>query len=66
MLVSAQWAGCEQLPLRRYTTADALPRDQITRIVDDSRGYLWFCTPEGLSRLQFTDQRAGLKIPELA
>ncbi len=40
----------ERLPLRNYTTADGLVRDSITRIVHDSRGYLWFCTPEGLSR----------------
>src|SRR5437867_6752082 len=40
----------EQLPLKRYTTADGLTRDYITRIVLDSHGFLWFCTPEGLSR----------------
>ena len=40
----------ERLPLKTYTTADGLPRDQIRKIVRDSRGFLWFCTPEGLSR----------------
>src|SRR6266581_6244655 len=40
----------EQLPIKTYTTADGLPRDQINRIVRDSHGFLWFCTPEGLSR----------------
>jgi ligand-binding sensor domain-containing protein/signal transduction histidine kinase len=40
----------ERLPLKTYTTADGLVRDSITRIVRDSRGFLWFCTPEGLSR----------------
>src|SRR5215813_2150743 len=40
----------EQLPVRTYTTADGLVRDQINRIVQDSHGYLWFCTSEGLSR----------------
>jgi ligand-binding sensor domain-containing protein len=40
----------EQLPVRRYTTADGLPRDRVTRIVQDSRGFIWLCTAEGLSR----------------
>src|SRR5262245_62120721 len=40
----------EQLPVKTYTTADGLGRDQINRIVQDSHGFLWFCTVEGLSR----------------
>src|SRR5437762_8690751 len=40
----------EQLPLKRYTASDGLIRDYISRIVLDSHGFLWFCTPEGLSR----------------
>ena len=40
----------ERLPIRTYTTAEGLPRDQIMRIVPDSHGFLWFCTPDGLSR----------------
>jgi len=40
----------QQLPLKTYTTSDGLIRDYITRIVLDSHGFLWFCTPEGLSR----------------
>ena len=40
----------EQLPLKRYTSSDGLIRDYISRIVLDSHGFLWFCTPEGLSR----------------
>lgn len=42
------WA--ELLPIRSYTIADGLPADQIDSIVPDSRGFVWFCTPEGLSR----------------
>ena len=40
----------EHLPIKIYTTADGLARDNINRIVQDSRGYLWICTTEGLSR----------------
>src|SRR5258708_35712 len=48
MLTSASLA--ERLPIRVYTTADGLARDRIVRIVPDSRGYVWFCTTEGVSR----------------
>ncbi|HZB46084.1 MAG TPA: two-component regulator propeller domain-containing protein [Pyrinomonadaceae bacterium] len=43
-------ARAEQLPIRRYTVADGLAHDQVQRIVRDSRGFLWFCTLDGLSR----------------
>ena len=42
------WA--EQLPLKIYTAADGLAHNSVHRIVSDSRGYLWYCTSEGLSR----------------
>jgi ligand-binding sensor domain-containing protein/two-component sensor histidine kinase len=40
----------EQLPIKAYTTADGLARDDINQIFRDSRGFLWFSTDEGLSR----------------
>src|SRR5690242_8897944 len=40
----------EVLPIRTYTTADGLASDHVGCIVPDSRGLLWFCTREGLSR----------------
>ena len=40
----------ERPPLKAYTTADGLAHDSVNRIVRDSRGFLWFCTAEGLSR----------------
>jgi signal transduction histidine kinase/ligand-binding sensor domain-containing protein len=40
----------ERPPIRAYTTADGLASDRIDGIVADSRGFLWFCTAEGLSR----------------
>src|SRR5258708_21586797 len=40
----------ELLPIRAYTTAEGLASDRINSMVADSRGFLWFCTPEGLSR----------------
>ena len=40
----------ERLPVRSYSTADGLAHNNINRIVRDSQGFLWFCTPNGLSR----------------
>jgi ligand-binding sensor domain-containing protein/signal transduction histidine kinase len=59
----------ERLPLKTYTTADGLARDYITRIVRDSHGFLWFCTPEGLSRFNgydFVNYGADQGLPHRA
>src|SRR5262245_44717992 len=42
--------SAERLSFKTYTTADGLAHDNINKIVRDSRGFLWFCTAEGLSR----------------
>src|SRR5215510_13616460 len=49
-LFLSRGARAEQLPVKTYTTADGLLRDQPNRIKLDSRGFLWFCTNDGLSR----------------
>jgi len=56
----------ERLPIKTYTTTDGLPRDHINRIVQDSRGFLWFCTSEGLSRFdgyKFTNYGTEQGLP---
>jgi ligand-binding sensor domain-containing protein/signal transduction histidine kinase len=50
LVVLAGSARAERLPIKRYTSADGLPHDRIKKIVADSRGFLWFCTVEGLAR----------------
>lgn len=40
----------EQLSVKKYTIADGLARDFVNRIRQDSNGYIWFCTTEGISR----------------
>lgn len=40
----------EHLPVKTYTVADGLLRDYVFKIRQDSQGFLWFCTPGGLSR----------------
>ena len=37
-------------PLRTYSVADGLLRDAVYKIKQDSRGFLWFGTVEGISR----------------
>src|SRR5262249_27877793 len=50
LLAASGPAAAERLPLKIYTTADGLAHNNVQRIVRDSRGFLWFCTFEGLSR----------------
>lgn len=49
-LGAAIFARAETLPYKNYTTADGLGHDRVEEIVRDSRGFLWFCTGEGLAR----------------
>jgi signal transduction histidine kinase/ligand-binding sensor domain-containing protein len=54
------------LPIKTYTTADGLARDHILAISQDSRGFLWFGTAEGLSRFDgygFTNYHAEQGLP---
>ena len=62
-------APAKRLPVRVYTTADGLPCNQIYRIVPDSRGFLWVCTTEGLSRFdgyEFTTYGTDQGLPRSA
>lgn len=45
----------EQLPVRIYTAADGLPRDSVSHIKQDSRGFLWVFTGDGLTRFDGYD-----------
>ena len=50
VLIAPFDATAERLPIKTYTAADGLAHNDVTRIVKDSRGFLWFCTADGLSR----------------
>jgi ligand-binding sensor domain-containing protein len=39
-----------RLAVRTFDAADGLAPGVVFRIVPDSKGFLWFCTAEGLSR----------------
>ncbi len=40
----------ERLPIKLYTSADGLGSSFVTFLMRDSRGFLWLCTRDGLSR----------------
>ena len=42
--------SAQQVAIRRYSQSDGLPQTQITALHQDSKGYLWIGTYEGLSR----------------
>jgi hypothetical protein len=63
MLAFAATSQGEILPLKKYTTSDGLAQDRVGRIVRDSRGFLWFCTGEGLSRFDGYQFKNGLYSP---
>jgi ligand-binding sensor domain-containing protein/two-component sensor histidine kinase len=50
VLLLVSTARAETLPFKSYTTSEGLAHDRVNKIVKDSRGFLWFCTSEGLSR----------------
>lgn len=55
-----------QFSIRTFTSTDGLARDRIQCIVQDTRGFLWFCTPEGLSRFdgyRFTNYGTEQGLP---
>jgi ligand-binding sensor domain-containing protein/two-component sensor histidine kinase len=66
LVINCSILRSEHLPVKIYTTADGLGRDQINRIVQDSHGFLWFCTGEGLSRFdgyKFTNYTTANGLP---
>ncbi|HJQ22905.1 MAG TPA: two-component regulator propeller domain-containing protein [Blastocatellia bacterium] len=57
----------ERLLVKAYTTANGLAQNTVNRIVRDSRGFLWFCTEDGLSRYDgytFTNYGVEQGLPD--
>ena len=50
LLMGYAVARAERLPIRTYTTTDGLESSFIQHIFQDSRGFMWFSTRNGLSR----------------
>ncbi|HXI62499.1 MAG TPA: two-component regulator propeller domain-containing protein [Pyrinomonadaceae bacterium] len=41
------------MPIKVYASADGLGSSYINNLMRDSRGFLWVCTRDGLSRFHF-------------
>lgn len=39
-----------ELPVKTYTTGEGLPRDEVTLVRQDSRGFIWVAAGDGISR----------------
>lgn len=55
----------EQLPVKTYTSADGLGSSYVNYLMRDSRGFMWFCTRDGLSRFdgsRFITYQIGDKL----
>jgi ligand-binding sensor domain-containing protein len=66
LLTTPTYVRAERLPIMTYTTAEGLARNRVSRIVKDSRGFMWFCTTEGLSRFDgcsFTNYTTDQGLP---
>ncbi len=66
-LIFVSISKAEILPVKTYTVADGLLRDDVQKVMQDSRGFLWFCTFEGVSRFDgygFTNFRTEDGLPE--
>ena len=66
-LIALLVSRAEQLPIRIYTTADGLPRDAVTRIEQDSRGFIWLIASDGISRFdgyRFIDYTTDDGLPD--
>src|SRR5687768_13774569 len=67
--VMAEETRGERLPLKSYTLSDGLPHEMIRRIIQDTHGFIWFCTPGGISRFdgyRFTNYGMAEGLPSIS
>ncbi len=67
-LVLAIEARGERLPIKSYSVVEGLPQELVNGIMQDSQGFIWFCTALGISRFdgyRFTNYgtKDGLSFP---
>src|SRR6185295_2770948 len=49
-LIPASETRGERLPVKSYSLAEGMPQGQIASIMQDSQGFIWFCTWHGITR----------------
>src|ERR1700691_5648441 len=65
LAISPLFLRGELLPIRTYTIVDGLAADNVYGIAADSRGFLWFSTSEGLSRITTLRRRPAQIVSAL-
>ena len=70
LLLAHTTALAERLPIRTFTTRNGLRSNTILNITEDSRGFIWFSTRDGLSRFDghgFVNysKEDGLPVPTI-
>ncbi|HEY7184527.1 MAG TPA: two-component regulator propeller domain-containing protein, partial [Blastocatellia bacterium] len=66
LIAMSSLTRAERLPIKTYAIVDGLAHNKINKIVRDSRGFLWFCTGDGLSRFDgytFTNYGTDQGLP---
>jgi len=54
-------AKAKDYPLRHYTVADGLPSNEVYHVFQDSKGYIWFGTDNGVARYNGDEFRVYTK-----
>ncbi|HEY7546540.1 MAG TPA: two-component regulator propeller domain-containing protein, partial [Blastocatellia bacterium] len=67
-MIAASESRAERLPVKSYSLVEGMPYGQITSIMQDSQGFIWFCTSQGMCRFDgygFTSYgtKDGLSYP---
>jgi ligand-binding sensor domain-containing protein/signal transduction histidine kinase len=68
--LAAPSAAAEQLPVRAYGPADGLPSTFVHHVSQDTRGFLWFSSRDGLARFDGVrfmvyGREQGLPVPTI-
>ncbi len=50
LLVSGMLAHCQDYKIEQLTMEDGLPSNRVYSVFKDSRGFIWFCTDNGVCR----------------
>lgn len=69
LALSALPAAGGRLPVQTYTTADGLPSDRVIDLLEDTHGFLWVATSDGLARFDgytFTSYGPESGLPDTA
>ncbi|MBS1635103.1 MAG: histidine kinase [Bacteroidetes bacterium] len=50
LLLCTFFCGAQNIPFRNYSVSDGLSSSEVYKAIQDSKGYMWFCTDAGVCR----------------